>query len=50
MSNDLAKRLVGLIEGRLLHLSCAVDAYQKSESTDISEELVYDGIKEYLKL
>ena len=48
MSSDLAKRLVGLIGGRLLHLSCAVDAYQKSETNDISEELVYGKIKEYL--
>ena len=48
MSSDLAKRLVDLIGGRLLHLSCAVDAYQESQTNDISEESVYDRIKEYL--
>ena len=47
MSSDLAKRLVDLIGGRLLHLSCAVDAYQESQTNDISEESVYDRIKEY---
>ena len=47
MSSDLAKRLVGLIGGRLLHLSCAVDAYQKPETNE-DLQLVYDRIKEYL--
>ena len=50
MSSDLAKRLVGLIGGRLLHLSCAVDAYHKTKSNDIGEDLqlVYDKIREYV--
>lgn len=47
MSSGLAKRLVGLIGGRLLHLGCAVDVYQKLDRS-LSEDLVYDRIKEHL--
>ena len=49
MSSDLAKRLVSLIGGRLLHLSCAVDAYYKTKSNDITDlQLAYDRIREYV--
>ena len=47
MSSDLAKRLVGLIGGRLLHLSYVVDAYQTLGS-DLNEDSAYESIKEYL--
>ena len=48
MSSDLAKHLVSLIGGRLLHLSCAVDAY-KAKSNDITDlQLMYDSIREYV--
>ena len=47
MSNDLAKCLVGLIGGRLLHLSYAVDVFKDLES-GIREDMVYDRIKEHL--
>ena len=48
MSSDLAKRLVSLIGGRLLHLSCAVDAY-KAKSNDTTDlQLMYDSIREYV--
>ena len=47
MSSDLAKRLVDLIGGRLLHLTYAVDAYQKLDS-DTDEDLAYESIKEHL--
>ena len=44
MSSDLAKRLVDLIGGRLLHLACAVDAYQKLNS-DTNEYLALKALK-----
>ena len=47
MSNNLAKQLVGLIGGRLLHLTYAVDAYQNLDS-DQNEDLAYESIKEHL--
>ena len=47
MSNNLAKRLVGLIGGRLLHLTYAVDAYQNLDS-DQNEDLAYESIKKHL--
>ena len=51
MSSDLAKRLVSLIGGRLLHLSCAVDAYHKIKSNDITDlQLIYDSIREYFRI
>ena len=44
MSSDLAKRLVSLIGGRLLYLSCAVDIFE----ADANEDIMYDRIKEHL--
>ena len=46
MSSDLAKCLVGLIGGRLLYLSCAVDIFEAG----FSEEILYDRIKEHLSI
>ena len=46
MSSDLAKRLVGLIGGRLLHLSCAVDIFEAG----VNEDIVHDRIKEHLSI
>ena len=47
MSRGLAKRLIGLIGGRLIHLIHAVDAYQKLDS-NANEDLAYKSIKEHL--
>ena len=44
MSSDLAKRLVDLIGGRLLHLSCAVDVFEAG----VNENMIYHRIKGYL--
>ena len=42
MSVDLAKRVVDLIGGRLLHLKSAVDVY-KNNST-LGEDLIFNAI------
>ena len=47
MSYVLAERLVSLIGGRLLHLNCAIDEYQKLETSE-DPELAYQKIKQYL--
>ena len=47
MSRGLAKRLIGLIGGRLIYLIHAVDAYQKLDSNP-NEDLAYKSIKEHL--
>ena len=47
MSDVLAERLVGLIGGRLLHLNCVIDEYQKLETSE-DLELAYKEIKWHL--
>lgn len=48
MSNDLAKRLVRSVGGRLLHLGCVANFYQKLYGNNLDDDLIYNIIDNWL--